>query len=339
MDQRIGLLLVNLGTPNSPSPKDVHRYLIEFLTDPRVIDSPWLKRQFLVRGVIVPKRYKQTASSYQKIWTSQGSPLLVYGEKVKALLQNQLGDGFHVELAMRYQNPSIQKGIRNLLQKNLSKLFILPLFPQYASATSGSVHQKVMEILSEYQVIPETTFIGPYFRHQSLIDAFCEKANKYSIKDYDHVLFSFHGLPQRQLIKANPHGSCLKGANCCKAMHTQNEQCYSAQCYATAQGIAQSLGLTNDFYTVCFQSRLGKDPWLQPYASPTIANLAQSGCKKMLVFSPSFVCDCLETIFEIGVEYAHEFKQAGGERLDLVEGLNDHPKWIKALNDIVSSYV
>lgn len=339
MQKKIGILLVNLGTPDSPRPADVYRYLIEFLTDARVMDISWLMRQLLVRGVIVPFRYRQSAHSYQAIWTAQGSPLKLYGYRVRDRLQEKLGDRFYVALAMRYQNPSIEEALAQLTEARVDSIVVMPLFPHYASATTGSVHQKVMETVSQFEVIPEMVFISHYGSHPKLIEAFAESASGYDLKEYDHVLFSFHGLPQRQILKADRNGCCLKSSDCCHELSSKNQQCYSAQCYATANELATALQLQNGEYSIVFQSRLGKDPWLQPYFSEAIETLAHQGKKKILVFCPSFVCDCLETLYEIGVEYAAEFKKAGGERLDLVPGLNDHEKWVDALVDIIEEHL
>lgn len=333
MENKIGVLLVNLGTPKSSQPKDVYRYLIEFLTDSRVIDLPWIQRQLLVRGVIVPFRYRESSRQYQKIWTQEGSPLMVYGKKVKASLQDTLGDQFLVELAMRYQEPSIQNSIALLMKAGIDQLIVLPLFPQYASATTGSVHQRVQEVLSQYQVIPKLTLINQYATHPALIKAFCAVAKGYTIKEYDHILFSFHGIPESHIRKANPYGKCLS-TTCCSQLCLTNRNCYSAQCYATARAIAHELNLPEQRYDVCFQSRLGKDPWLQPYTLAKIKQLGHEGKKNVLVLCPAFVCDCLETLFEMGVENAQEFQHAGGQKLELVRGLNDHPLWIDALRTI-----
>ena len=335
MIQKTGVLLVNLGTPDSPAPRDVYRYLIEFLTDSRVIDTPWLSRQLLVRGAIVPKRYRQSARCYQQIWTPEGSPLKVYGYRLKELLQQRLGDEFAVELAMRYQSPSIESALTKLMDADVGRLIIFPLFPQYASATTGSIHQKVMELISSWQQIPELVMVDHFADHPSLIRAFCATAAPYDLASYDHVLFSFHGLPARQLVKADRNTHCLKSPNCCAQRSTKNYRCYAAQCHATAQGLVKALGLKPGEYSLSFQSRLGKDPWLEPYTSETIASLARQGKKRVLVFCPAFVCDCLETLYEIGMEYAAEFKHAGGECLDLVPGLNDHPQWIESLAEII----
>lgn len=332
---KIGVLLVNLGTPDSPSGYDVYRYLIEFLMDSRVIDKSWLSRQFLVRGVIVPFRFRQSAQCYRAIWTSQGSPLKVYGYRVQELLQKQLGKNYYVELGMRYRHPSIEQALKNLVHSQVRQIIVLPLFPHYASATTGSVHQKVMDLISRYEVIPEMVFISHYGTHPKLIEAFCAVAGDHSIKDYDHVIFSFHGLPKQQIIKADEQGGCLQSSECCQKPSVQNKYCYSAQCYATAKALADACKIPVEKHSVVFQSRLGKDPWLRPYFSEMIEKLAHQGKKKVLVFCSSFVCDCLETLYEIGVEYAAEFKKAGGEQLDLVPGLNDHPKWIETLEAIV----
>ncbi len=339
MQMTNGVLLVNLGTPDSPAPRDVYRYLIEFLTDARVIDMPWLKRQLLVRGVIVPARYRQSAKSYQAIWTPEGSPLKVYGYRVKEALQSQLGDDFHVELAMRYQNPSIAQVLAKFKAMPLKRLIVIPFFPQYASATTGSVHQRVMEEVSRWDNIPKITFINDYATHPAVIQAFCEVSAPYLKADYDHVLFSFHGLPKRQLAQADRYNRCCQVKDCCAKLSPLNYGCYSAQCYATAQAIVDALHIAPDHFSIAFQSRLGKEPWLQPYTSEAITALARQGKKRLLVFCPSFVCDCLETIHEIGVEYAEEFKHAGGEQLDLVPGLNDHSQWISALKSLVEEHL
>ena len=332
---RTGVLLVNLGTPDSPDPKDVYRYLIEFLTDGRVIDTPYLLRQFLVRGLIVPRRYKQSARSYKEIWTDEGSPLKVYGERVTQLLQESLGDRYCVELAMRYQNPSIPSALERLRDQAVSDLIILPLFPQYASASTGSVQARVMKELSGWQGVPKTTFIESYPTQPKMIDAFCARANERDVGDYDHVLFSFHGLPQRHLRKLDRHNHCLNKPGCCETLSEKNQRCYSAQCYATAYAIAEKLGLSSERYSISFQSRLGRDPWIKPYTDHVISELAKKGMKQVLVLCPAFVADCLETVFEIGVEAEEIFQEAGGEVIDLVTGLNDHPMWVEALSEMV----
>ncbi len=327
-----GVLIVNLGTPNSFQNKDVFRYLIEFLTDQRVIDMPWIKRQLLIRGLIVPLRYKQSAKQYEQIWTKQGSPLLVHSQKVKKQLQNALGDHYFVSLAMRYQYPSIKGALSEFKERNINELTIIPLFPQFASATTGSVFEKIMHEIKKWKTFPEIRFINHYFDHPKIVEAFSERGKQYAIETYDHILFSFHGLPEKHLHSI--HNDC-EGYSCKKEITSKNNACYRAQCYATARSIAYHLKLDPQKFSVCFQSRLGKEPWLQPYTSEIIKKCAQRGDKRLLVFSPSFVCDCLETLYEISIEYQKEFKKCGGEELQLVEGLNDHPLWIEALKELV----
>lgn len=336
---KIGILLVNLGTPHSPSQKDVHRYLNEFLTDGRVITVPWLWRQILVRGFIVPKRYRQSAATYTKVWTDEGSPLLTYGRSLAQKLQDKLGDAFCVELAMRYQTPSISTALQKFEAMGLEHLVILPLFPQYASATTGSVHQKVMQEISEWEIIPSLSFINSYATNPLFLDCLAAIGSKYEMKDYDHILFSFHGLPRQHLLKADRSGTCLKQQNCCSTYGTHNRDCYRAQCYATARGIVERLKLSPDHYSITFQSRLGKEPWTEPYTEETIRKLAEKGVKKLLVFAPAFTADCLETTYEIGMEYAHLFKSLGGEKLQLVESLNDDPRWVDALQLLIEQQI
>jgi len=331
-----GILLVNLGTPDSPSVPDVRRYLDEFLMDGRVIDIKPIPRNLLVRGVIVPFRAPQSAKIYKAVWTEEGSPLLIYGLENKRMLQESLGDEYVVALGMRYQNPSIESALEELRAHKVKSIQVIALFPQYASATTGSVHQKVMEIVSKWQVIPEISFVNSYHNHPDLINIFADNGRKYGIENYDHVLFSFHGLPQRQLIKADDSKShCLKDSSCCQTYTDKNYFCYSAQCYDTARLIAKNLGLTADQYTVSFQSRLGKEPWLEPFTSAVIHQKAKEDKKRLLVFCPAFVADCLETLYEIAVEYQEEFVEAGGEKVQLVESLNNDPRWIEILKGFI----
>ena len=326
---KMGVLLVNLGTPHSFRPKDVKKYLTEFLTDRRVIDLPFLKRQLLVRGVIVPKRVKASAKLYASIWTKQGSPLLYYGQQLAEKLQEKLGEEYLVQLAMRYQTPSIEEGLRAL--KTCRKLIIFPLFPQYASATTGSVHEKVMSLLSKWEVIPEVHFLSNYAAHPAFIAAHLLRAKEYDLSRYDHILFSYHGLPEKQLKKSDPTGTCLINKECCK----KNPHCYAAQCLQTTQKIAEGLNLPREKWTLSYQSRLGKSPWIRPYSDEVLKTLAKEGKKRVLVFSPAFVADCLETLEEIASGYRSLFLSHGGETLDLAEGLNDHPAWIDAIQKII----
>ncbi len=332
---KVGVLVVNLGTPRSYRKADVFRYLNEFLTDGRVIDIPWPMRQLLVRGLIVPRRFRESAAIYRQVWTRDGSPLLIYGHKLQAALQEALGNGYSVELAMRYQQPSIKEALEALQQQRLSRLIILPLFPQYASATTGSVFQKVMECIKGWEVIPSLSFIQDYPTDPGFIDAFAAVGRRYHPERYDRILFSFHGLPERQVQKVDVSGKCLRSDSCCAGLCATNKNCYRAQCFATARSLAAQLELSSDDYQVCFQSRLGKDPWVQPYTEDCIRALAKDGARRILVFAPAFTADCLETSVEIGIEYAELFRELGGEELQLVESLNDNPVWVEALKQMI----
>lgn len=331
-----GILIVNLGTPDSPSTADVRKYLDEFLMDGRVIDINPILRTILVKGIIVPFRGPKSAKIYKKLWTPEGSPLLIYGKRVHQLIKEKLGDDYHVELAMRYQSPSIPDALERLKQAKVDSIKVVPLFPQYASASTGSVHDRVMEIVRTWQAIPDISFINSFYDHPGMIKVFAAHGQKYFNESWDHILFSFHGLPQRQMRKVDVSGvHCLKVKDCCKTITENNKFCYTAQCNRTAQLIAEELQLTEEKYTICYQSRLGNDPWVQPYTSEVLKDLAAKGVKKLLVFCPAFVSDCLETTIEVSEEYAEEFEALGGERVQLVESLNDDPAWIDVLEDII----
>jgi ferrochelatase len=332
-----GVLLVNLGTPDSPSDADVRKYLREFLMDPRVIDINAFSRTLLVKGIIAPTRGPKSAKLYRKIWDEKtGSPLLHYSKLQHQLLQERLGDEYHVELAMRYQSPSIASALARLKDALIYDIVVIPLFPQYASASTGSVYDKVMELLLEWPTKPNVTFINSFHDNELMIEVFAENAWKHDPATFDHILFSFHGLPQRQLIKSDhTHKHCLQSADCCQTLTDANRMCYSAQSHHTARLIAEKLNIPKEKYTICFQSRLGNDPWVQPYTSEVVARLAKEGKKRLLVFCPAFVADCLETVYEVPIEYGDEFKALGGEHLQLVESLNGAPKFIEALAGMV----
>jgi len=341
MKLKTAVLLVNLGTPDSPSVKDVRKYLFEFLNDPRVIDIPTLARAILVNLIIVPFRAPKSAKIYQELWTNngipdrrKGSPILYYGKSVQEKLQQSLSSNYDVYLAMRYKNPSLDEVLKDVYKKYYEKIIVIPLFPQYASATTGSVIEKAMKIMSKWWVIPEVKFISQYYDDEGVINTIVERAKKHNIDEYDHVLFSYHGLPVRQVDKVYKDGTLCEEHNCETEINETNKFCYKATCYATTRLIAEKLNLPKEKYTVCFQSRLDKK-WLEPFADKTIIEQAKKGAKKLLVFSPAFVADCLETLIEIGVEYQQLFKQYGGEKVQLVESLNDHPMWIETLKKMV----
>ncbi|MDB5013725.1 MAG: ferrochelatase [Daejeonella sp.] len=334
-----GILIVNLGTPDSPSTADVRKYLNEFLMDGRVIDVNPVWRNVLVKGIITPFRSSKSAKLYKEIWSAEtGSPLLHYSKLQVKLLQEKLGSGYQVELAMRYQSPSIDSALDRLKAAQVDSIKVVPMFPHYASASTGSVIDKVMELVSKWQTIPPISFINSFHNNAGMIDTFADNALKYQPETFDHILFSFHGLPERHLIKGDDSKKhCLKAKDCCLTLTDDNKFCYSAQCHDTARLIAEKLSIPKEKYTVCFQSRLGRDPWVKPYTIDKVEEQAKSGAKRLLVFCPAFVADCLETVYEVTVEYGDEFKKLGGVDVQLVESLNDHPTWIEALANLVKN--
>ena len=327
------VLLINLGTPDSPTTRDVRSYLRQFLNDPRVVDLPWLIRKVLVNLIIVPFRAPKSAKIYQKLWTDEGSPIMIHGERVKALLQEKLGADFVVELAMRYKKPSIPDTLERIRRSNPNRIIVVPLFPQYASASTGSALEEVMDVVKRWWVIPDITFISQYWDHPAFVDALVERGRQYDWQEYDHVLFSYHGLPERQVDKVYDDGLC-KDRDCEHEVNDDNSYCYKAACFGTTRLLAGALGIPQEHYTVCFQSRLDKR-WLEPFADKIVIEQAGKGARKLLVFSPSFVADCLETTIEIEDEYQELFVEHGGEKVQLVESLNDHPAWIEALEQLV----
>ncbi len=333
MKKKTGVLLVNLGTPDSPSVGKVRSYLSQFLNDPRVIDIPWLLRKILVNGIIVPFRAPKSAKVYKELWTDKGSPLIYHSENAARLLQQELGEDYFVHLAMRYKNPGIPKVLEEMRQKNYDKIVVVTMFPQYASASTGSALDLVMKTISSWWVIPELKIVSQYYDHPDYIDAFVDRAKQYDLKAYDHILFSYHGLPTRQVDKVYDESLCEDHA-CEREITEDNKYCYKATSFATTRLLAEKLGLKEEDYTVCFQSRLDKK-WLEPFSDKVVEQKAKEGAKKLLVFSPAFTADCLETIIEIGDEYQEIFEEHGGEKVQLVESLNDHPKWISCLKDLV----
>lgn len=335
MKKETGVLLVNLGTPDSPAVPDVRRYLREFLMDGRVIDIPAWQRFLLVQGIIAPFRAPKSAAEYKKLWTDAGSPLLIYGQKVRDLLQAKLGAGFQVELGMRYQNPSIREALSKFPLRSLKKLIVIPLYPQYASASTGSSIEKVLQELNREETFPQLEVVSQFFDDPLYLETFADIGRRYmGQKEYDHFLFTYHGLPERQIRKSST-GHCQLNEKCCSVLHDRNRYCYRAQCYETTRLLARFLGIGADRYTVSFQSRLGRDPWIKPYTDVKIDELAAQGVKRILAFSPSFVADCLETTVEIGETYHEQFVEKGGECLDLAESLNEHPMWVDCLQAMV----
>jgi ferrochelatase len=332
---KTGILLINLGTPNSPEVSDVRKYLTQFLNDPRVIDINPIARFILVNGIIIPTRASKSAKLYEHIWTKEGSPLLINSIKQKDLLQEALGNDFVVELGMRYQNPSIESAIDKLKAANVTKIIAIPLYPQYATSSTTSSIEETNRILRKWKNHPPVKFIDNFFDDAGFIDACVDKASNYNLNDYDYFIFSYHGLPERQITKASKEfsdGSCKIGS-CCDTITDKNRLCYRANCIATTKALVKQLNIPEGKYMTTFQSRLD-DKWLKPYSDKVIEEKAKEGKKKMLVFSPAFISDCLETIYEIGTEYQEIFSEHGGEKIQLVESLNDSPIWIEALKNM-----
>ncbi|MCC6838016.1 MAG: ferrochelatase [Bacteroidia bacterium] len=333
---KTGVLLINLGTPDSPSTPDVRKYLTQFLNDPRVIDINPVGRFLLVNGIIVPFRSSKSSKLYQAIWTKEGSPLLVNSIKQRDLLRKALGDEYVVELGMRYQSPSIESAVELLKKANVSKIIAIPLYPQYATSSTTSSIEETQRVLKKWKGHPPVTFIDNFFDDQGFVDACVDKANQYDLEAYDYFVFSYHGLPERQITKASKEfsdGSCKIGS-CCDVITDKNRLCYRANCFATTRALVKRLNIPEGKYQSTFQSRLD-DKWLKPYSDKVIEDLAKQGKKKVLVFSPAFVADCLETLHEIGTEYQEIFHEHGGDKIQLVESLNDSPVWVNALKDIV----
>ncbi len=337
MKKKIGVLLIQLGTPDSPKTSDVRRYLTEFLNDPRVIDIPWLARKILVNGIIVPFRAPKSAKIYKELWEHGNgiSPLLSYTKSVQEKIQVAFdSENVTIEMAMRYQNPSMESVLERMRLANYDKIIILPLFPQYASASSGSAIEKAMSIIKKWWVIPEISIISQFWDNQGYIDSIVDRARSFDLKDYDHILFSYHGLPERQVDKVY-EGTDLCGDQPCESeVNEKNKFCYKATSFATTRLIATKLNLPESSYTVCFQSRLDKK-WLTPFSDKVVEEWAKKGAKKLLVFSPAFVADCLETIIEIGTEYQEIFEEHGGEKVQLVPSSNDHPLFVEGLVQLI----
>ncbi len=333
MKAKKAVLLVNLGTPDSPMTRDVRSYLFQFLNDKRVIDIPWLLRKILVNGIIVPFRAPKSAKIYKELWTENGSPIIYHTKELSEKLQAQLGEEYHVEYAMRYKNPSLKKCLESWQEHNFEQIIILPLFPHYASATNGSVIEESMNIIKKWWVIPELSFVSQFYDHDFYLDGFAEKGLEHNLEEYDHILFSFHGLPERHVDKVYNDGLCQDN-DCEQGVSEANKFCYKATCYETVNQIVKRLKLKPEDYSVGFQSRLGRG-WIEPFSDKIIEQKAKEGAKKMLVFSPAFVADCLETTIEIADEYNELFQEHGGEKVQLVESLNSSDNFVNGLKEMV----
>jgi ferrochelatase len=324
-----GLLLCNLGTPDEPSPGAVRRYLRQFLGDPRVLDMNPVGRFALLNLIILPLRPRKSAAAYKKIWSDRGSPLLVHSVELVAAVRKRLGADWAVELGMRYGSPSLGDAFERLRRAGADRVVVLPLYPQYAASTTGSTVAEALRLAQEPWAPPSLSFVESFYDEPEFIAAFAAQGSPILQKhEHDHVLFSFHGLPERHLHKTDVSGGhCLGTADCCAAVSVANRRCYRAQCFATARAIAAKLSLPADRFTVTFQSRLGRTRWIEPYTDRMLAELAGRGVKRLAVFCPSFVADCLETLEEIGIRGKEQFLAAGGERLTLIPSLNASDAW------------
>lgn len=335
--KKTGVLLIQLGTPDSPKTNDVRRYLSEFLNDPRVIDLPWLGRKLLVNGIIVPFRAPKSAKIYKELWEFGNgvSPLITHTENVRAKLQVRLLDkNTTVHVAMRYQNPSMYDVMESMRKENYDHIIVLPLFPQYASASTGSAIELAMGILKKWWVIPQVSIINQFYDEEGYIDSIVDRAKEFDLKSYDHILFSYHGLPERHVDKVYEGDDLCTDQPCESELNDHNKFCYKATSYATTRLIAAKLGLKEEDYTVCFQSRLN-NKWLQPFSDKVVEEQGKKGAKRLLAFSPAFVADCLETVIEIGDEYQEIFEKAGGEKIQLVPSSNDHERFIDCLEELI----
>ncbi len=342
--EKVGVLLVNLGTPNNPSVPAVRTYLDQFLNDPRVLDIPPLLRWFLLTFVILRSRPAESAHAYEKVWDERGSPLLYHSVDLQAGLEQRLADR-HFALGMRYGTPSIESAFRQLMDAPVDRIVVVPLYPQEASSSTGTALEEVYRLAAAEWKVPSVQVVPPFFADEAFVAAwatvFSEATDAFQP---DHVLFSYHGLPERHILKGDPkhtgdftkgRGHCLASDTCCDTFGDANRHCYRAQCYATTRALTAAFGVEPGGYTVSFQSRLGKDPWVQPFTDQVIPKLAAAGHKRLAVLCPAFVADCLETIEEIGMTAHDQFLEAGGEAFKLVPCLNAHPAWADALAKII----
>ena len=333
---KTGVILINLGTPDACTPFSVYRYLTQFLNDPRVIDLAAIPRWILTNLLIIPFRYQKTTHAYQAIWQKTGSPLLVNAKKLQKAVAIALGDEYQIEIAMRYGNPSIRRALKNL--KHCDQLIILPLFPQYASASTGSAIAHVFSLLEKQWNIPSIRFIKDFYNHPGYINAYADIIKKTvdPIIKPELILFSYHGLPERHILKSNCQADCDR-LNACPSITDNNNYCYRAQCYTTSSLLAKALDLSPEQYTTTFQSRLGRTPWIKPYTDQLLPQLRQQGIKNIAVVCPSFVADCLETLEEVTIQLRNQWLLLGGETFHFIPCLNDHPLWVNAIKNMIDS--
>lgn len=331
---------MNLGSPDSTEVKDVKRYLDEFLMDERVIDKPWLFRALLVKGIIVPFRAPKSAEAYKSIWTDEGSPLIVISEQLRDAVQKEVEEP--VLIAMRYGHPSPKAAFDQLVKENpdLEEVIAIPMYPHYAMSSYETAVEYAKEQHQKGGYRFKLTTIKPYYNNEDYLHALSESIKPYLEGDWDQILFSYHGVPERHIHKGDVTGQhCLKVPNCCEVPSPAHQYCYRHQCLATTKLVAERLNIAKEKWSLSFQSRLGRDPWLQPYTAARLEALPREGVKKLLVVCPAFVSDCLETLEEIAVEGKETFLHAGGEKFEMVPCLNAHPLWVGALAKWTKEYV
>lgn len=330
-----GVLLNNLGSPDSTDLKDVKTYLDEFLMDERVIDIAYWKRYILIKGIILNFRPKKSAKAYKKIWWDKGSPLVVISERFTEKVKNKID--IPVELAMRYGSMSMEKGIKNLVDKGVTEIFLAPLYPHYAMSSYETVVTKAEEILAEKYPHVKLDTLPPFYNRPEYIKAMSDNiANHLKGFDYDHVLFSYHGIPERHIKKSDPTKShCKIDGSCCERNSVAHHTCYRHQCFETTKAIAKELGLNETNHSNSFQSRLLKDPWLKPYTDFELEKFPEMGKKKLAVVTPAFVSDCLETLEEIAMEGKEDFLEAGGTDYKHIPCMNDNDDWV----DVMVSWI
>ena len=331
-----GLLLMNLGTPDSPDTADVRAYLREFLSDPRVLDGPSWRRQLILNLFILPRRPKQSAKAYRSIWTDQGSPILVHARALRDKVRNRLADETSVEIGMRYGTPSIQAGVEKLVGAGVDRLILFPMYPQYSAATTGSCLAEAYRVALNMRDVPAITVVPPFYDHPAWLEPTASLARKTLDRTRaDKIFLSFHGLPEHQVRASDRTGkTCLATDDCCEALRPLNAHCYRAQCYATARALTRMLDLPPDRVVTCFQSRLGRVPWIRPYTDDMLKQHAGSG-RDAIILSPAFVADCLETLEELGIRGAETWSKAGGGRLSLTPCANDDDRWAEGVLTLV----
>lgn len=327
-----GILLVNLGSPRSTKVEDVKEYLDEFLMDERVIDYPWFLRALLVRGIILNVRPKKSAAAYKTVWTEQGSPLIVITKQIQEKLQKKVD--IPVEIGMRYAEPSIETGIRNLVEKGVEEIVLFPLYPQYAMSTTETVVEKAKEVQQKFFPNVKINFVPPFYNKEIYVNCLAESIKEKLPENFDLLQFSYHGVPERHIYKTDPTKTCKIGDCCFKNDYPAHAYCYRHQCLKTTELVKQKLGLDDTQVKSTFQSRLGKDKWIEPYTDETLENLPKNGVKNLAIVCPAFVSDCLETLEEISVEGKEEFIHAGGENFHYIPCLNDEDRWIDVVKQL-----